>query len=97
MLGTQAFLIAAVDDDQEPGLLLRALEYSNNAQIAQNPLFGPVKSIFSGLNHGKQDVKNGLLPCRISTIPVLINFEKMGPPLTAYLEGCFYSFFNFWS
>ena len=60
MLGTQVFLIAAVDDDQEPGLLLRALEYSNNAQIAQNPLFGPVKSIFSGLNHGKQDVKNGL-------------------------------------
>ena len=37
------------------------------------------------------------LPCRISTIPVLINFEKLGPPLTAYLEGCFYSFFNFWS
>ena len=37
------------------------------------------------------------LPCRISTIPVLINFKKMGPPLTAYLVGCFYSFFNFWS
>ena len=39
-----------LDGYQEPGLLLRGLEYFNNAHIAQNLLFGTVKSIFSGLN-----------------------------------------------
>ena len=43
------------------------------------------------------ELEHDTLPCRISTIPVLINFKKMGPPPTAYLVGCFYSFFNFWS
>ena len=37
------------------------------------------------------------LHCRIITIVVLINFQKIGPPFTAYLAGCVYFFTDFWS